>query len=258
MTRLIRRFPRPLFGRHYVDGRFEHSHHPSAVKARLAAPLRPSYAADSIYGGFDGTVTTFAIVAGVAGASLPTSVTLILGLANVLADGFSMASGAYLSAKADADRYAELRRIEERHLAQHPDGERLEVHEILAHMGLSGDALASATRSITADDRRWVDLMMLGEYGLAESGRDPWRAAIATFGAFLAFGMVPLAPYVVAAPSPFLAATILTAIAFLGVGALKALHAGRPLVRSVGESLAIGSGAAGLAWLVGWLLSGFG
>src|SRR3989304_2687776 len=48
------------------------------------------YLGDLVYGGLDGVVTTFAIVSGVAGASLGSEVILILGLANPLADGSSM------------------------------------------------------------------------------------------------------------------------------------------------------------------------
>ena len=54
-----------------------------------------------VYGGMDGAVTTFAVVTGAAGANLGTNVILILGFANVLADGFSMAVGSYLSEKSD-------------------------------------------------------------------------------------------------------------------------------------------------------------
>lgn len=56
-----------------------------------------------VYGGMDGAVTTFAVVTGAAGANLGVRVILILGFANVLADGFSMAVGAYLSEKSDQD-----------------------------------------------------------------------------------------------------------------------------------------------------------
>lgn len=56
-----------------------------------------------VYGGMDGAVTTFAVVTGAAGANLGVSVILILGYANVLADGFSMAVGSYLSEKSDQD-----------------------------------------------------------------------------------------------------------------------------------------------------------
>ncbi|MEM8834360.1 MAG: VIT1/CCC1 transporter family protein [Planctomycetota bacterium] len=54
-----------------------------------------------VYGAIDGTVTTFAVVAGSAGADLSARVVLILGVANLLADGFAMACGNYLSTKAD-------------------------------------------------------------------------------------------------------------------------------------------------------------
>lgn len=56
-----------------------------------------------VYGGMDGAVTTFAVVTGAAGANLSVSVILILGFANVLADGFSMAVGSYLSEKSEQD-----------------------------------------------------------------------------------------------------------------------------------------------------------
>jgi vacuolar iron transporter family protein len=52
-----------------------------------------------VYGAIEGTVTTFAVVAGVVGASLPSSIIIILGFANLFADGFSMAVGNYLAVK---------------------------------------------------------------------------------------------------------------------------------------------------------------
>lgn len=56
-----------------------------------------------VYGGMDGAVTTFAVVTGAAGANLSSQIILILGFANVLADGFSMAVGSYLSEKSDQE-----------------------------------------------------------------------------------------------------------------------------------------------------------
>ncbi|MDP3956066.1 MAG: VIT1/CCC1 transporter family protein [bacterium] len=58
---------------------------------------------DIVYGANDGIITTFAVVAGVAGANLNTSIILILGIANLLADGFSMASSNYLGTKSEYD-----------------------------------------------------------------------------------------------------------------------------------------------------------
>ena len=70
----------------------EHSHTEQAIRARLARGPRSNYLRDWIYGGIDGAVTTFAIVAGVAGADLSAAVVLVLGFANLLADGFAMAA----------------------------------------------------------------------------------------------------------------------------------------------------------------------
>lgn len=59
------------------------------------------YLAEFVYGATDGAITTFAIISGVMGAGLEPIIILILGVSNVLADGFSMASSNYLSAKSD-------------------------------------------------------------------------------------------------------------------------------------------------------------
>lgn len=61
------------------------------------------YLAQFVYGAIDGTVTTFAVVAAAAGARLEPMVIIILGFANLIADGFSMGASAYLSAKSDRD-----------------------------------------------------------------------------------------------------------------------------------------------------------
>lgn len=61
------------------------------------------YLREFVYGGMDGAVTTFAVVTGAAGANLGVRVIIILGFANVFADGFSMAVGSYLSEKSEQD-----------------------------------------------------------------------------------------------------------------------------------------------------------
>lgn len=90
---------------------------------------------DAVYGAIDGTVTTFAIVAGVAGAGLSPFVVVVLGLANVLAEGFSMAAADYSGTKADQDNIRRIRKIEERHIDDYPPGEWLEARAILEQRG---------------------------------------------------------------------------------------------------------------------------
>jgi VIT1/CCC1 family predicted Fe2+/Mn2+ transporter len=91
----------------------ELEHTPWAVRRRLRRPPSPSYLHDFIYGAIDGAVTTFAVVSGVAGADLGASVVIILGGANLIADGFSMAVSNYLGSRAERQR-RELARSEEK------------------------------------------------------------------------------------------------------------------------------------------------
>lgn len=233
----------------------EHGHSQREIEERLSNRQGRGYLRDVVYGGIDGSVTTFAIVAGVAGAGLDSFIIVALGFANVLADGFSMAAGNYSGTKAEADNAHRLRKIEERHIAQEPDGERRELREILRRMGLEGRVLEEATEAISKKREAWIDLMMEGEYGLAGVDPNPMRAALATFGAFLAAGLVPLLPFVLGLPDAFTLAAVMTLAVFFGIGALKSIWSLSRWWRSGLETLAIGGAAAGIAYTVGTLFS---
>ena len=77
------------------------SHH---VEPHGALQIARHYVRELIYGANDGIITTFAVVAGVAGGGLSLRVVLIIGAANLLADGLSMAVGNYLSIRAHRER----------------------------------------------------------------------------------------------------------------------------------------------------------
>ena len=231
----------------------DHGHSHSEIKARIGAPPGRGVLRDLVYGGIDGSVTTFAIVAGVAGAGLSPFVIVALGLANVLADGFSMAAGNYSGTKAERDNIARIRAIEARHIELFPDGERREVYEILAHKGLSGDVLDDATQAITANHESWINLMLEGEYGLSGVEPNPIRAAMATFVAFLLAGLVPLLPFLLGFEQAFVVSAWLTMFVFFVIGALKSVWSVAPWWRSAAETLLIGGLAAAIAYGVGTL-----
>ncbi|WP_170769945.1 VIT1/CCC1 transporter family protein [Ruegeria lacuscaerulensis] len=231
----------------------EHGHSQQEIAARINAPPGRGVLRDIVYGGIDGSVTTFAIVAGVAGAGLSPFIIVALGLANVLADGFSMAAGNYSGTKAELDNIRRIRAIEERHIHLYPDGERDEVREILSQKGLSGRVLDEATDAITANHDNWINLMIEGEYGLGSVDPHPMKAAMATFLAFLVAGMIPLLPFLAGVERAFALSAWMTMGVFFAIGALKSRWSLAPWWRSGGETLLIGGAAASIAYLVGSL-----
>lgn len=231
----------------------EHSHAPTAIADRLAAGGKSGPLKDLVYGAIDGTVTTFAIVAGVEGAGLSHGVIVALGIANILADGFSMAAANYSGTKAELDDRKRIVHIEEDHIQNHREGELEELRQILAQRGLSGEVLGAAVEAISAQKDKWLNLMLTDEYGLTKDEPHPMRAALATFGAFLVAGSVPLLPFVFGTPDAFRTSVILTLVTFFTIGTAKSRWSLSPWWRSGAETLFIGAVAAAIAYGVGSL-----
>jgi vacuolar iron transporter family protein len=237
-------------------------HTPAAIRRRLRASAEHSHLRDFVLGAMDGTVTTFAVVAGVAGAGLPSGIAIVLGTANLLADGFSMAAGNYLSTKTDRQVVERARRIEEMHVEQVPEGEREEVRQIFAAKGFEGRVLDEVVAVITTDRRRWVDTMLTEEHGLRLDSPSPVRAAISTFAAFVLVGLIPLMPFLLGlGDSPnaiFITSAVATGAAFLCVGIARGIVLDEPVLRAGLETLAIGGATAAVAYAVGVALNGLG
>jgi VIT1/CCC1 family predicted Fe2+/Mn2+ transporter len=239
-----------------------HEHTREAIRRRLQAGYTHSYLRDFIYGAIDGTVTTFAIVCGVAGADLSAGIIVILGTVNLLADGFSMAVSNFLGTRAEQQLRARVRKTEERHIIMYPDGEREEVRQIFARKGFAGDELEHVVQVITSDRQRWIDTMMTEELGLPLAGGSAAKAGVVTFIAFVLVGFLPILSFTVdlavpgTVPYPLLWSTLLTGVAFFIVGATKSRFVAERWHLAGVETFAIGSVAAGIAYLVGVLLGG--
>lgn len=177
------------------------------MKQRLERKYLPEF----VYGGIDGAVTTLAVIAGAIGASLSSGVVIILGFANLIADGFSMAVSNYLSTKSQVELHA-----------KHKDKKRFSA-EI----------------------------------------KHPFKTGLATFISFILVGFIPLISFILAYFMPqindykFTLSIILTGLAFLFVGGMKGRIVQKPVFHSALETFLIGSIAALLAFLVGYILRGF-
>ena len=219
---------------------------------------------DFVYGATDGAVTTFAVVAGAVGASLSPSIVLILGFANLLADGFSMAIGNYLAAKAQREYIEKARKREEWEIDNLVQQEKQEIRDIYTKKGFKDELLSEIVGVITSRRKVWVDTMMREELGLIEDSRRPRDTAVTTFAAFNAVGLIPLLPFVamfmagslaVSASDAFIYSVIFTGAAFFLVGIVKGRVVQKPLMRSGLNTLLVGGIAAAVAFVVGYLLN---
>jgi VIT1/CCC1 family predicted Fe2+/Mn2+ transporter len=171
---------------------------PPAIDAHAGPMGIDHFIGDLVFGANDGLITTFAIVSSVTGADLGSRAALVLGLANLLADGASMAAGNYLGRRSEAQRLAALR------------GDRAGQRAPLAH-------------------------------------------GAAMFAAFALAGAVPLLPYLVLDAGPsFVAATLATGVTLFAVGSWRTRATRQPWLMAGLEMLAVGSFAAGVAFLVGF------
>ena len=243
-----------------TDDTLRAEHTTAAIEARLSQATHHSHLRDFVYGGIDGAVTTFAVVSGVAGAGLSPGIVVILGLANLAGDGFSMAASNFLGSRADLQLLDKTRRIEEQHIERYPEGEREEVRQILLAKGFSGESLDEAVRTITSDNDLWVETMLREEHGLSLDRPDPLRAAMVTFFAFIAIGFLPLVAFLAnlvfpqSVSQPFLWSTILTGVGFFTVGAIKSRFVADCWYLAGLETLSVGGVAAALAFAAGYCL----
>lgn len=234
-----------------------HQHRPEAIQERLRRNAAPQHVSDAVLGGIDGCITTFAVVSGVIGAQFPVAVALVLGFANLVADGFSMAVSNYESIKAQSEFVEGMRRVEERHIAVIPEGEREEIRQIFRQKGFEGSNLERIVETISNDKRLWVDTMLTEEHGLQKVSGSPWRSALATFLAFLAAGAIPLLPLFfggLGASAQFAYSAMLAGLVFFLIGMIKSLVFRMPAFRAGLATFMTGSIAASLAYATGYLL----
>lgn len=219
------------------------------------------YIGEFVYGGIDGAITTFAVVAGAAGADAAIYWVLIFGFANLIADGFSMSVGNYFSVKADRDNYEKHKAVEYWEIENLREREVEEVREIYEAKGFKGELLEQVVEVITSNDDVWVDTMMKEELEMTKDDKTPIKTAFATFLSFNLIGIIPLLSYIIAAlfelgeANLFLISCLATGIAMIIIGYLKSKVTETSWKKGILETLALGGLAAFLAYAVGDLLA---
>lgn len=236
-----------LVDEHRPDAISQRLHHTTSSRKRSAVTL----------GGIDGCITTFAIVSGAAGAGLSAPIALVLGFANLLADGFSMAVSQYESIKTENAVINYVREREALHIDQIPQGEREEVRQIFQQKGFSGDTLETIVETISGDKRLWIDTMLREEHGLQPGATNALLPAAITFTAFTLLGALPLIPFMVSnlqTQQQFILSSVIAALVFFCIGMFKSPGANRPLLAAGFSTLLTGGSAAALAYATGHIL----
>lgn len=221
------------------------------------------YLKEIVYGGNDGIVTTFAVVAGFAGAGAGSAIgsvgyiaVLLFGLANLFADGASMSLGNYLSIRSEQDKYRKEEKKETKEIVENPHIEMAESIVILQKQGFSKEQSKNLANIYSTNKPFWVDFMMKYELEMANPFDDnPVYSGIATFIAFVCFGFIPLLPYIfrISANNSFEYAIASTSLALFLLGLLRYRVTQQSILKSVGEIMLIGGVSASVAFFVGSL-----
>lgn len=241
----------------------KHNHEVFDLEEHLQAehkitPLT-TYLKEIVYGGIDGIITTFAIVAGFAGAAmnpdsnLPILAILLFGFANLFADGFSMALGNFISTRSEQDVYRHAKAKESHEIKHHPDSEKAESLEILLRKGFTKKQATDLLAIYATNPAYWTDFMMNHELELSNpEGDNSFLMALATLFSFVVFGFIPLSPYVFLGElASFEFSILATAVALFLLGLIRWRVGQQGAIRSVGEVLLLGGVAASIAYFVG-------
>lgn len=229
---------------------------------RLPRTISPfqTYLKEIVYGGNDGIVTTFAVVAGFAGAQSGNTLSysfftvLLFGLANLFADGTSMGLGNFLSLRAEKDVYLSEETKELEAITKDSNAEKEQTQKLLQEKGFDKHQAATLTGIYATNPRYWSEWKMSHERNMANPKHDnPYYTALATFLSFTFFGFIPLIPYLLLqnAPQTFFYSCIATFAALVLLGLLRWKITTEGIVRSVLEIVAVGGIAAIIAYSVG-------
>lgn len=223
------------------------------------------YLKQIVFGGNDGIVTTFAIVAGFAGAGaegaaqIGALAVLLFGLANLLADGVSMGLGEFLSTRSQRDLYASQMRARLDAIRADPDGEVRQMVRILRARGTEPGDATSMAALLSRNPALMAELILAHEFDMPDPGREnPAAKGIMTFVSFILFGAIPLVPYFLRDPDPstFQLSVAATLGALVLLGLLRWNATGDRLMRAVAETVAVGATCAAVAFVVGLLVAG--
>lgn len=239
---------------HALEEHLQYDKHKSPITRHLR---------EVVYGGIDGIITTFAIVAGFTGATgsgeigvIPIAVVLIFGLSNLFADGFSMGVGEFLSTRASTKLYEQEFHKEQREIEKNTEFEAAESVYIFEQKGFTKEQAQNLVSIFKQNPAYWTEFMMRYEHDMSTPERAPFHNALATFCSFIFFGFIPLLPYLLGLTTTdsFLFSAVFAVGAMALLGAMRARITHELVRRAILENVGLGVLAGAIAFGVGTLV----
>lgn len=218
-----------------------------------------------VFGANDGIITTFAVVAGVTGANLPSSTVIILGLANMIADGISMALGDYLGERSEQKHRRQQFKVERWEVDHIPEEEEKELDNYLKMRSVDQGDRKQLIKIIKKHPNFWTELGFIDEMGVVPGlNNQIWKSGVITFFSFVFAGSLPLLPYFttflgvkIETNVQFFMSVIATASSLFIIGSMRTLVTRGKWWKNGFEMLGIGTLAATAAYLLGALIKNY-
>jgi VIT1/CCC1 family predicted Fe2+/Mn2+ transporter/rubrerythrin len=211
-----------------------------------------SWVSGAIYGANDGLAAVFGIVSGVSGATGGSSLVLTAGLAGAVSSALSMATGAYLAERSQAEVMEANLERERQEIAEHPEEEQEEVSLYFQLKGLNKEDSDDLAEKLSHNPEAMLQVLASDELGGFSGGGNPVQASLAA-GISTALGaFIPVIPFFfLRGTTAILVAAVVSLVAHFLVGAAKSLFTLRSWWAAGLEMTAAGVIVGGATYLLG-------
>ena len=207
----------------------------------------------SVFGVSDGLVTNASLILGFAGANPGHSIVRLAGLAGLVAGGFSMASGEYVSVRAQKELLEYEIGVERKSIADSPVQEQEELRQLFVARGIEGDLARRLSVDLMRDPEMALRTHAREELGVDPSTTgSPWGAAISSLFSFAIGAFVPLLPWIVTSSGdPILWSVLLAVIAAALVGGVIGWFTRNGIFKWAIRQVLVGALAAAVTFGIG-------
>ncbi|GFP98524.1 vacuolar iron transporter 1 [Phtheirospermum japonicum] len=229
---------------------------------RPKEPWKGEFVKSIVYAGLDAIVTSFSLISSISAGHLSSVDVLVLGIANLVADGISMGFGDFVSSSTERDVANRERSVTEWDVENHRRIQQQELVQRYQALGMSASDATTVVSVFANYPDILVDEKLAAEKGTLPPDQTdkPWKNGLVTFVAFLIFGSAPILAFIILIPFTdsdkikFIGACVLSALALAFLGIAKAKVAGQNYAASAGITLFNGMIAGAAAYGIGWTL----